>query len=435
MIEDLALYLGRALRSTDRVARGLGTIRQDLNISMKGGKVIEVKGVQKLSLVPKVVGYELVRQLALTEVAEKVKERGGDSIKCTVSDVTSILSGTSAKVLRKQLESRGKVACVCAPYLDGLLSWEPSPGVRLGREVAEVARANSLRGVIHSDEFVEQGISKFEEEALRKACGAPEGSALVLVAGVPSKVESALAPIIERLEQVPAGVPAETRGPTEDGETKYLRPRPGAERMYPETDIPNIVITREMVESASSRLPERWDKRVKRYQEAYSLSRDLALRLYDSGYAPLFESLASETSIASSVLASTLVDLPVRLLREGIPEEKVNEVLLISTVKAMDKGRVAKEAAHDVALMVGSGKAKTIDEAIVALGLKMMSNEELDSEIEKVLKEDARLVREKGEAAFSPLMGHVMARARGRADGETVSRLLKQKLKRAIRDD
>ena len=257
----------------------------------------------------------------------------------------------------------------------------------------------------------------------------------MLVAGVPSKVERALVPIIERLEQVPTGVPAETRGPTEDGETKYLRPRPGAGRMYPETDIPNIVVNREMMESASSRLPERWDKRVKRYEEAYSLSRDLALRLYDSGYAPLFENLASATTIASSVLAATLVDLPVRLLREGIPEEKVNDALLVSTIRAMDEGRVAKEAAYDVALMVGMGKAKTVDEALVALGLKMMSNEELESEIEKVLRDEAKLVREKGEDAFSPLMGRVMARARGRADGETVSRVLKQKLKRTIHDD
>lgn len=433
MVGNLALHLGRALRSTDRVARGLGTIRQDLNISLKGGRVIEVKGVQKLNLIPKVVGYEVARQLALMKVAEKVKERGGASVRCSVSDATSILSGTSSKVLKKQLENGGKVACVCAPHLGGLLGWEPYPGVRLGREVAEVARANSLGGVIHSDEFARQGISKSEEAALLKECGAGEDSALVLVSGSSSKVDRALRPIVERLEQVPAGVPAETRGTTEDGETKYMRPRPGAQRMYPETDIPEIVVTDRMLKSVSSRLPERWDKKVKRYEREFLLSHDLALRLYDSGYAPLFENLASETGIAPSVLAATLVDLPVRLLREGVPEEKVDETLLVATLKAMDEGRVAKEVAFDMALLVGSGQARTIDEAIAALGLKMMSSEELESEIDKVLKEENRLIREKGEAAFSPLMGRVMAQARGRADGQTVSRLLKQKLKRAVK--
>ncbi|HME19537.1 MAG TPA: Glu-tRNA(Gln) amidotransferase subunit GatE [Nitrososphaerales archaeon] len=434
MVGNLALHLGRALRSTGRVARGLGTIRQDLNVSVGGGKVIEVKGVQKLNLVQKVVAYEAARQLALMKLAEKVKALGPGPLRCTVSDCTGVLSGTASKVLKRLLADGGKVVCVCAPRLGGLLGWEPFPGVRLGREVAEVARANSLGGVIHSDEFAKQGVSKAEEAALRKKCGAPAGSALVLVAGEPSRVERAVEPIVERLEKASEGVPAETRGATEEGETRYLRPRPGAQRMYPETDIPDIVVTREALASLESRLPERWDARVGRYEKEFSLSRDLAFRLYDSGYAPLFESLAPEAKIAPSVLAATLVDLPVRLVREGVPEEKVDDALLVSVARAMGDGRVAKEAAFDVALLLGSGRAKSIDDALRDLGLKAMSRDELESEIDRIIAGEASLVKEKGEAAFSPLMGRVMERARGRADGQVVSRLLKQKLKSAVRD-
>jgi glutamyl-tRNA(Gln) amidotransferase subunit E len=301
--------------------------------------------------------------------------------------------------------------------------------------VAEVARANLLGGVMHSDEFARQGVSKSEEEALRNACGAPEGSALILLAGTPSRVERALEPVVERLCQAPSGVPAETRGPTEQGETKYLRPRPGAERMYPETDIPNVVVTRELVEAASSLLPEKWEARVQRYRMDYALSDDLALRLYDSGYAPLFERLAPESRVVTSVLASALVDIPVRLIREGVPESKVDDALLMSVVKAVGEGKVAKEAAFDVALMVASGRARSTDEAISALGLQTMSTDELEAVIDGVLEAEAALVREKGESAFSPLMGRVMAKARGRADGEAVSRLLKQKLASEIRSD
>jgi glutamyl-tRNA(Gln) amidotransferase subunit E len=432
MVGNLALHLGRALRSTGRVARGLGTIRQDLNVSVGGGKVIEVKGVQKLNLVQKVVAYEAARQLALMQVAEKVNARGEGALKCTVSDCTGVLSGTASKVLKRQLAEGGKAVCVCAPRLEGLLGWEPYPGARLGREVAEVARANSLGGVIHSDEFAKQGVSKPEEAALRKKCGAPAGSALVVVAGEPSVVERALAPIVERLEKAAEGVPAETRGATEEGETRYLRPRPGAQRMYPETDIPDIVVTRETLESLSSRLPERWDAKVARFEKQFSLSRDLALRLYDSGYAPLFETLAPEAGVAPSVLAATLVELPVRLVREGVPDEKVDDALLVSVVRAIGEGKAAKEAAFDLALSVGSGRAKDIDEALVALGLKAMSKDELERAIDGIIAEEAALVSEKGEAAFSPLMGRVMEMARGRADGETVSRLLRQKLKKAF---
>ena len=433
MVGELALHLGRALRSTGRVARGLGTIRQDINVSVKGGRVVEVKGVQKLNLVQKVVAYEAARQLALIQVAGKVKGRGEGALKCTVSDCTSALSGTSSKVLKRHLAQGGKAACVCAPRLGGLLGWEPYPGVRLGREVAEVARANSLGGVIHSDEFARQGVSEAEEAELRRMCRAPPGSALVLVVGEAAGVDRALGPIVERLEFAVEGVPAETRGPTEEGETRYLRPRPGAQRMYPETDIPDIVVTGEMLASLSERLPEKWDAKVGRYMKEFSLSRELALRLYDSGYAPLFETLAPEAGVAPSVLASTLVDLPVRLVREGVPEERVDDSLLVSVVRAIGAGRMAKEVAFDVAFSVGSGKAGDVDEAIVALGLKTMSAEELGRVIDRVLSEERALVKEKGEAAFSPLMGRVMQLARGRADGEAVSRALRQKLKRALK--
>ncbi len=429
MVGNLALYVGRALRSTGRVARGLGTVRQDLNVSVGGGRVVEVKGVQKLNLVQKVVSYEVKRQTALREVAERLAGKGG--LKCETFDATPLLAGTEAKVLRKLMAEGGKVACVCAPHLTGLLGWEPYEGVRLGKEVAEVARANSLGGVIHSDEFGKQGISRQEEERLRKAGRAPEHVALVLVAGNPARVDKALAPIVRRLEQAADGVPAETRGGTEDGETRYMRPRPGAQRMYPETDIPDLDVTADLLRSVSSKLPERWDAVVGRFEREHSLSHDLALKLYDSGNAPLFESLARSTKIARSVLAATLVDLPARLLREGVPEEKVDDVLLVAIVKALASGKVAKESAFDIAIMVGSGKAKSVEDAIMALGLTSMSEKELEALVDQALRDEANLVHEKGEAAFSVLMGRVMAKARGRADGQAVSTLLKRKLRAA----
>jgi Glu-tRNA(Gln) amidotransferase subunit E-like FAD-binding protein len=101
--------------------------------------------------------------------------------------------------------------------------------------------------------------------------------------------------------------------------------------------------------------------------------------------------------------------------------------------RAIGRGKAAKEAAFDLGFLVGTGRAKDIDGAVASLGLKSMSKAELEREIDRVLSEDAALVKEKGEAAFSVLMGRVMQQARGRADGEAVSRLLREKLKAASR--
>ena len=48
-VRDVAYQIGQVLRST-KVKRGLGTIRQDLNISIKEGARVEIKGVQDLDL-------------------------------------------------------------------------------------------------------------------------------------------------------------------------------------------------------------------------------------------------------------------------------------------------------------------------------------------------------------------------------------------------
>ena len=50
------------LRSTDRVKRGLGTIRQDVNVSIKEGYRVEIKGFQDLKSIPKVIKKEIERQ-------------------------------------------------------------------------------------------------------------------------------------------------------------------------------------------------------------------------------------------------------------------------------------------------------------------------------------------------------------------------------------
>ena len=61
-VREMARYLGMVLRSTGKVKRGLGTIRQDINISIKGGARVEIKGVQELDLIPEVVRREVQRQ-------------------------------------------------------------------------------------------------------------------------------------------------------------------------------------------------------------------------------------------------------------------------------------------------------------------------------------------------------------------------------------
>jgi glutamyl-tRNA(Gln) amidotransferase subunit E len=427
----VALHLGRILRSTGRVARGLGTIRQDLNVSLRGGAVVEVKGVQKLNLLPKVVDYEGRRQECLLEVADRLKGAGVRRARCRAEDTTDALRGSGSKVVSQQVASGGKVACVVAPGFAGLLGWEPTPGIRLGREVAEVARANSLGGIIHSDEFLRQGITKEEEDNLRAAARASPSDALLLLAGPAELVDRCVAAVVSRLEAATRGVPAETRAATDEGETRYMRPRPGSQRMYPETDIPNIAIMDARMKALTDEVPEDWESMVGSLEQDHSLSRDLALKLYDSDAIEEFEALRSTTRLEPSVIASALVDLPARMSREGVQGQALTPEVIGEVLHAVDSGKVAKEAIPEVLRTVGSQKV-SVDDAISSMGLSSAAESEIEGVVDSVLAAHAALVSEKGESAFSPLMGEVMKQLRGRADGGAVSRVLRARLQRKL---
>jgi glutamyl-tRNA(Gln) amidotransferase subunit E len=188
------------------------------------------------------------------------------------------------------------------------------------------------------------------------------------------------------------------------------------------------VITKKRILEADAAVPEPWQARVRRLEREYSLSSEMALKVYDSDRAGLFERLARKPGIEGSLVATMVVDLPTRLAREGVREEAITDGLLEDVLKAIAEGKVAKEASLDVVRLLAKGEAKDVDTAVASLGLSPMSRQELEELIESVLEHEASLVKERGEDAFSALMGEVMGKAKGRADGRLVSTLLRGRL-------
>ncbi len=428
VVGRVALYLGRVLRSTGRVARGLGTIRQDLNVSLDGGAVVEVKGVQKLNLLPRVVEYERARQMALSAVASRLRERGIRKVRCRRMDLTKAMPGTSSKLIRQKVAAGGKLVAIVATGMHGMLGWEPFPGVRLGKELAEVARAGSLGGIMHSDEFEKQGITREEGSKIRELTGAGDQDAILLLTGPQSLVDGCVPKLIARLELAPLGVPAETRAATESGETRYMRPRPGSQRMYPETDIPNIPITSVRLEAASKSVPENWEARVSRLAESHSLSRDLALKIYDAELDEDFEELTKRLKVEPSIIASVLVDVPARLSREGVPEEALTLPILSDALRLVSVGKAAKEAIPDILKFAGTSGV-SLEAAVMSLGLETAGESRIREVVESLVEKNRGLLAEKGESAFSPMMGEVMKELRGKADGAVVARVLRDAIR------
>jgi len=429
--QQVALGIGRVLRATKKVKRGLGTIRQDLNISIQNGALTEIKGVQKLELISKVVENEVNRQLALIRISKELNSRGLAERQLTQEfhDVTVLFKDTQCRVIKEALTKGGVALAIRLPRFSGLLKTELEPGVRLGTELAYRARFwGGVDGIFHSDELPAYGISEAELLELRKRLSCREEDAVVIVADDQRKCEDALRAVVERVQEALRGVPEETRAANEDGTTSYMRPRPGAARMYPETDIPPVVVGSDWIEAVRKNLPLMPDVLTKQLMSQHGLNKKLADQLVNSEYLELFSKIMAETTLAASFVATILTESIKSLEREGLPVGNLSDDHFIETFRLASQRVTAKESVQDVLAWLSKNPQSNPLDVVRQLGLAMLSKNELEQLIQGKIKQNLSWVTELGERAKGRLMGIVMGEVRGRADPELVAEILREKL-------
>ncbi len=415
-----ARTIGSILRSTKKVKRGLGTIRQDLNISIKGGARIEIKGVQELDMIPLYVENEIERQLRLIEVAEELKRRGA-KVERKIHDLTELFKDTESKILRGAFRRGGKVLAVKLPGFAGLLGSKPRESERrLGPEFAQYAAVAGVRGIFHSDELPAYGITEDEVEKVRKILKIGENDAFVLVAEKEEVARNALDMVLRRAEMAFDGVPEETRDAKGDGKTKYSRPLPGKARMYPETDVPPVYISKGMMEKIP--VPELREEKVERFVREYGVSQQDARQIVDEEKDEIFECLSREYGMPKIAL---------RALIQILPEiGEIDDRALHDAFRALKEGRFSKEGLEPVLRNMAQGMS--IDEAIEKAGLGMMSEEEAMELARALVKERMDFVKQRQMGALGPLMGPFMGKVRGKLDGKKASAILKKAIEEVL---
>jgi glutamyl-tRNA(Gln) amidotransferase subunit E len=433
--ERVAFKIGQLVRLTGRAKRGLGTIRQDLNVSIRGGAKTEIKGVQHLYLISKVVEYEALRQKRLLELREELYRRGlrPEDISGEIYDVTEVFRNTKSKIIRRVLGRKNHgVYAILLKGFKGLLGFQLQPGRRFGTELADYARVwGGVGGLFHTDELPAYGITAEEVDMLYKVLnGDRERDAIVFIADEKEKAYRALNAVIERVKQAFIGVPEETRAANTDGTTRYMRPRPGAARMYPETDIPPVEITEELLREADKLVPEPIDVKFKRFTEEYGLSPELARAVINDLRLDLFEKLVVKYrgKLPVSLIASTITNTIKMLKSEGVPIENIDDEAIEETLRLVAENRVAKEAIPEILKYIAENPGVKPVDAIEKLGLTRLSIEELDKIIDKVIRDNIEVLKTRRDKAFKIVMGNVMRIVRGKIDGKTVAMRVKEKL-------
>jgi glutamyl-tRNA(Gln) amidotransferase subunit E len=419
---EAAERIGMLLRSTGKVRRGLGTIRQDVNVSVAEGARVEIKGVQSLEDIDDIVHDEVRRQVELLDIAEELDERGASVGE--PEDVTGLFEGTDSGVIQGALSDGGRAVGVVLEGFDGLVGRELLPDRRLGTEFADHAKRHGAGGIFHTDELPAYGVTAEEVTALREAVGAGPEDAVALVADDPETAELAADAVAERAESAIEGVPEETRDANEDGTTRYLRPLPGAARMYPETDVPPVEPDPSEIET-----PELLTERVERYTAEYGLDEGLAEQVAYGRRMALFER-AVEMDVDPTLAADTLESTVTELRRDGVPVETLTDETFEAVFELLAEGEVATEGVPELLETLAAHPELSAREAAERAGLGSAGEAEVRSAVVEVIERNEQQVREEGMGAFSALMGECMGALRGKAEGDTVSDVLREEIRK-----
>jgi glutamyl-tRNA(Gln) amidotransferase subunit E len=458
--KETALALGRMLRDTRRVRRGLGSIRQDLNVSIACGDRVEIKGCQDLDWIPRIIRLEMARQLHFYRLANELRseaelpplppDREMDSkpvenrvqlatsnrIPLDIHELSGLFSDCESEMVSSSIEEGSSVLGIALPGFSGRLGKKTSieNGAqlpRLGRELASSAKLAGVPGIFHSDELPSYGIGPAEVDAVRSEMTLSEGDAFVLCVAPRWQGELALESVVYRARMAFHRIPQEVRnvvirkGKPEDGTTTALRPLPGGARMYPETDIPVLEISPDRWGSICANLPLTVTERKERLNVLDLSSNQVEALLNGEIDDLLFHGIEGPLGLPPKAWASALLesgtDKPnalaasVHLRERGLLTREGAETLLAESVEAPAEELVSWMSSESESRGFLPADTSSIEEAVDA-----------------VIRERSDFIEERGMGAVGPLMGMVMQKLGGSADGKAVSKILRDRIDEKI---
>ncbi|MCX8163156.1 MAG: Glu-tRNA(Gln) amidotransferase subunit GatE [Candidatus Micrarchaeota archaeon] len=378
-----ALQIGQLLRLMPLTMRGIGSIRQDVNISVEGGARVEIKGLQNIELLELLINNEVKRQTQLIEILKEIKKRKIDFSSILTKDVSKIFENSACNIFLNALKNGGVVYALKIPKFRGLLGTELYTNKRFATEVLDYIKAYCpLKGLIHSDENLEKyKISSSELNQLKKELELEEEDSFVLIAEKKEIVLYAIDLLIERIKQ--DSLVSETRKANEDGSSSFLRPIGSWMRLYPETDL-RPISTKPYLKSLIKIVP--YSERLAKYEKL--IGRDLALQILNSHNLFLFEEFLEhglEPKQSAIVLEKHLVEFR----REGLAIENLTKEVLIKALRLYSQKKINAFALAELLRQALLSNNFDLEELVKQKNLYQLT----EKETEKLFEQEGRDIK------------------------------------------
>jgi glutamyl-tRNA(Gln) amidotransferase subunit E len=444
-----AQVLAQLARTTGKVRRGPGAARQDVNVSVAGGRRVEVKGVHHHRRLPFLVHTEGFRQLNLLRLKAELERRGvtvetfpdppegppwEDSPLVVEADAD--LSDSSFPPVRQAISRGDWVCAVRLPGFGGLLSHPTQPGLTFAHEIAERVRVIACPlhhpFLTHSD-LKKDGLSRGHWRTLAKALGADSGDAIVVVWAPEEDAATAAREVLIRAKEALLGVPGETRQANPGGTTGFERILPGPDRMYPDTDTPPLPIPDSMVREVRTQLAEAPWVRRSRY-EKLGLDLRAARVLSVAPWADLYDEIGPGQGEPARLLAAALekrVPYHAKKIlgtKPRTPKDVPGPVGLLPVVRAFEDGEIRREALLWALDEVLADPQRPIDQVLAKYRPRVDDEEELDKALADVIEASGFLKTRRRDVALRWAMGRIMREFFGRVDPQAVRGELDRRL-------
>jgi glutamyl-tRNA(Gln) amidotransferase subunit E len=422
-VAEVAWICAKLVRSTHKVRRGIGAARQDVNVSVEGGTRVEIKGVPKIKMIPLLTHQEAMRQWNLLRLREELKKRGitAETFKAKDFDITSLIKKPHYIPLKNAVESKLKIRCVVLKGFKDLLRWQTQTDTYFSKEISDrvrvIACLTTIPNLIHSDSRTDT-ITSSDWQKVKKHVEATDDDTLVIVWASEDDIQTAVNEIIIRAKEATIGIPSETRQALSDGTNGFERILPGADRMYPDTDLPPKQIEADRIKKIKSRLPEQFWKRQVWYREL-GIPPDTIDELSISEYAELFKKAVNEWKINPVTAAVVLIQYPKRLSRSSFVIDSINEEMMSSILKAYADGKLTYDFIL-TAMKISSELGMFVEEIIP----KPISDNNLEKEILLAEQQMTKMKFIKDKNAGSIIMGILMKKLRGRVSAKEVAQKL-----------
>jgi len=427
---EVDALIGRILKASGLVRRGIGSVRQDVNVSINGGTRVEIKGVMKTGYIHDLTYIESIRQKNLLDLRDQLQARGisRKSLTFSMHDLTSEMAKTSSERIRSALDEGAAVKAMKIDGIAGLLNHPTQPGYTFAHElegrIKVIACIDQRPNLYSTDNPDNSDISTLEWERIKEITGCKLTDTVIIVWGPKRDVDTALDEIKFRFLEAIRGVSNETRQDISNGVTDFERILPGPDRMYPDTDHPPMAIEKSRLDKAREQLPEKSWERDDRWCKL-GLNEHIIGPLGISEYAGLFDRIITETGAKPMLVGVTLTQTTKHLRRDGRDLSGIMDDDYIALFKSITDRKLMPNAIEPILRELADSNSSDVIESLIDK-FSPVDEQTLRSIVDEAVKSVSSNHFKDLNTKIEFTIGQVMHKVRGRVDGGIAREIVKE---------